>query len=68
LDVCSDDMVVVESDGFGGATTSVIAGNYPLDYVTKFERFFPSESEAESAAEKLTDHKASPRRVLAEQE
>jgi hypothetical protein len=58
-------MVGVEAEGFGGATTSVVAGNHPADYVTKFERFFPSEIEAESAAEELARHRASPREILA---
>jgi len=65
LDVTSDDTVVVETDGFGGATTSVVEGNYPVDYIIKFERSFPSESEAESAAEELACRRASPRQVLA---
>lgn len=61
LDVTSDDMVAVVADGFGGATTSVVSGNYPVDYTTKFEKFFRSENEAESAAEALACHRASPR-------
>jgi len=65
LDVTSDDTVVVEADGFGGATTSVVEGNYPVDYIIKFQKFFPAESEAESAAEELACHRASPRQVLA---
>lgn len=65
LDVTSDDTVVVVADGFGGATTSVVAGNYPVDYTTKFEKSFPSESDAESAAEELACHRARPRQVLA---
>jgi len=64
LYVTSDDTVVVEADGFGGATTGVVEGNYPVDYVIKFERFFPSESEAESVAEELACHRASPLKVL----
>ncbi|MGD0253773.1 MAG: hypothetical protein ABSC01_13890 [Verrucomicrobiota bacterium] len=65
LNVCPGDSVVVEADGFGGATTSVVEGNYPVDYVTKFERFFRRESDAEGAAEELTCHSASPRQILA---
>ena len=61
LDVTSDDAVVVIADGFGGATTSVVAGNYPVDYTTKFEKFFPSESEAEE----LACHRAGLRQILA---
>ena len=65
LDVTSDDTVVVVADGFGGATTSVVAGNYPVDYTTKFEKFFPREEEAESAAEDIACHRARPRQILA---
>ena len=65
LDVTSDDTVVVEADGFGGATTSVVEGNYPVDYIIKFQKFFPTEREAESAAEELACHRANPRHVLA---
>src|SRR5438046_2517538 len=49
----SDEEVLVQADGFGGATTCTVQGNYPVDYVTKFERFFPSEEGAEAAAEEL---------------
>lgn len=68
LDVSPDDRVVVEADGFGGAITSVVEGNYPMDYVTKFERAFPTEIEAERAAEELACHRASPREILAASE
>ncbi len=47
----SEDALIVQADGFGGATMSLIEGNYPLDYVTKFEKAFPTEEDAESAAE-----------------
>ena len=56
--------IVVEADGFGGATTSIIEGNYPLDYITKFERFFPSEEEAAAAAEEVAFQGAAPHRAL----
>ena len=65
LDATSDDTVVVEADGFGGATTSVVAGHFPLDYTIKFHKFFPTEAEAESAAEDLACHRANPRQLLA---
>jgi hypothetical protein len=61
LDVTSDDTVLVEADGFGGATTRIVEGNYPVDYTTKFETFYPTESEAEAAAEELASHKHIPR-------
>lgn len=59
-----DDLLVVEADGFGGATASVVEGNYPVDYSTKFERVFDSEQEAESAAEAVVTGKASAATVL----
>ena len=49
----SDDALIVQADGFGGATMSLVEGNYPLDYVTKFEKTFPTEKDAESAAESM---------------
>ena len=64
LDVTSDDTVLVEADGFGGAMTRIVEGNYPVDYSTKFEKFFQSESEAEAAAEEIASHKRSPRQLL----
>ena len=64
LDAAGDDMVIVEADGFGGATTSVVEGNYPVDYLIKFERSFPNEEEAEAAAEEVAFNGISPRRIL----
>ena len=63
-DGLDDDIVIVEADGFGGATTRIVEGNYPVDYVTKFERSFPSERQAEAVAEKVAFDGISPRRVL----
>ena len=60
----SDDVVVVQADGFGGATASIVEGNYPVDYVTKFEKSFPSEKDAEAAAEELSFQGAHPSQVL----
>ncbi len=65
MDVISGDTVLVKADGFGGATTRIVQGNYPVDYTTKFEKFFPTESDAENAAEELATHKRTPRQVLA---
>lgn len=59
-----DDLVVVVADGFGGATTSIVEGNYPVDYCTKFERQFETEREAESAAESVTAGNRPPADVL----
>lgn len=63
-DALGNDMVIVEADGFGGATTRIAEGNYPVDYVTRFERFFESEQEAEEAAEKIAFNGISPRGIL----
>jgi len=63
-DAADDDLVVVEADGFGGATTMVVEGNYPVDYVTKFEKSFPSEHEAEAAAGDVTFKGILPSQVL----
>lgn len=64
LDAADDDMVVVEADGFGRATTSVVVGNYPLDYLSKFQRSFPSEQEAQAAAEDVAFNGIPPSRIL----
>ncbi len=53
-----DELLVVEADGFGGATTSVVEGNFPLDYFTKAERAFATESEAVTAAEQIVTGRA----------
>ena len=64
-DIADDEAVIVEADGFGGATTSVVVGNYPADFYIKFEKFFPSEEEAEAVAERVAFEGASPTRLLA---
>ncbi len=59
-----DDMVVVKADGFGGATTSIVEGNYPVDFVTNFEKQFETEEAAINAATKLVEENAKPIAVL----
>jgi hypothetical protein len=51
----SDNDVVVEADGVGGAKLLVVEGNHPIDYSIKSERKFESEDEACEAAERLLD-------------
>ncbi|MDF0665067.1 MAG: hypothetical protein P0119_03220 [Nitrospira sp.] len=51
-----DEVVVVEADGMGGATTCIIEGNYPIDFITKYEERFPSEEKAVRKAESLVVH------------
>jgi len=56
VDASADDRILVEADGFGGATTRMIEGNYPIDFCTKYEKHFRSEKAAELAAEHLLKH------------
>ena len=48
-------MVVVEADGFGHATTSVVEGDYPFDYFTTFAKTFETEEDAENAAQAIVE-------------
>lgn len=50
LNAVDGEMVVVEADGFGHATTSVVEGDYPFDYLTTFAKTFETEEDAETAA------------------
>src|SRR5258708_30024750 len=49
----SDNDVVVEANGFGGARLLIVEGNYPIDYLIKCERLFETESTACEAADKI---------------
>ena len=64
LSLSSDGMVIVEADGFGGATISVVEGNYPIDYITKVEKFFPSQKDAEAAAEAISLAEVNAEKIL----
>jgi hypothetical protein len=48
-----DEEIVVEADGFGGATLSVVEGNYPVDFLCLRESKFRTERAAIQAAEGL---------------
>ena len=63
LDYCDDEVIVV-ADGFGAATASVVEGNYPIDFFTRYEKEFSSEAAALRAAEKVAEEQASPAEVL----
>jgi hypothetical protein len=65
LDACSDEQVVVEADGFGGATTSTVEGNYPLDYLTHHAKEFRSEEAAIRAAAEIVEQQVEPASILA---
>jgi len=53
MDLIGDKVAVVEADGFGAAMTKVITGNYPIDYITHFEKAFRTEDEAVAAADAI---------------
>ena len=59
-----DELVIVEADGFGGAITKVVEGNYPLDFFTSYERVFSTESSAMEAAESVVEGKVDPAKIL----
>ena len=63
LDYCDDEVIVV-ADGFGAATASVVEGNYPIDFFTRYEKEFASETAALIAAERVVDEQASLAEVL----
>ena len=65
LNATDDKSVVVEADGLGGATVSVVEGNYPIDFFAHHEKEFASEDAALDAAEKIVEEDASPAEVLA---
>ena len=51
----SDNDIVVEADGIGGAKLLIVEGNYPIDYSIKSEQEFRSEDAASEAAEKIEE-------------
>jgi hypothetical protein len=65
LNVTDDKSVVVEADGFGSATVSVVEGNYPIDFVSHYEKEFASENAAVEAAQKVVDEHTYPAEELA---
>ena len=57
-------VAVVEADGVGGAWTSIVEGDFPLDYLALYERHFKSEAEATRVAEEVVQLRADPEIVL----
>ena len=53
VNAVDQEVVVVEADGLGGATLSVVEGNYPIDFLTLREMRFTTEHAAIEAAEGL---------------
>ena len=64
LYVDTDEEVLVIADGFGGATASVVEGNYPIDFFTRHEKAFESEGAAIEAADKLIEEGATVAQVF----
>ena len=60
----SDEEVIVVADGFGAATASLVGGNYPIDFFTRYEKEFVSEAAALRAAQKVLDGQVSSAQVL----
>jgi hypothetical protein len=54
-DAWSDNEIVVEADGSGGASLLIVEGNYPLDYLVHKEQAFSSEEDACDAADDMAD-------------
>lgn len=53
-----DEEIVVEADGFGGASLSIIEGNYPIDFLSLRETKFATERAAIREAERLINRAA----------
>jgi hypothetical protein len=66
LNLTGHDVLIVEADGCGGGTTSVVQGNYPVDYMTKLDKHFLTEEEAISAADTITERGVLPEIALAD--
>jgi hypothetical protein len=58
IDPIEDEDLMIEADGFGGATLSIVEGNYPIDFQCLRETRFPTERAAIEAAEHLINRTA----------
>jgi len=54
----SENDVVVEANGLGGAKMLIVEGNYPIDYSIKSQRLFETEDGACEAADKIASRHA----------
>lgn len=52
---CDEEIILVEADGLGGAVLRVVEGNYPIDFYTREEQAFATETEALRAAESFRE-------------
>jgi hypothetical protein len=62
--VSGNEQLVVEADGFGAAVTSIIEGNYPIDFWIRYQKRFDSEGEAVDAAERIVENESLAAEVL----
>ncbi|MFN2499767.1 MAG: hypothetical protein ABR557_11840 [Pyrinomonadaceae bacterium] len=60
-----NEIVIVEADGFGGAVTKVVEGNYPLDFFIRHEKSFSNESTAIEAAQIVVEGTMDAAEILA---
>ena len=60
----SEEQIVVEADGFGGATVSIVEGNYPLEFFVKNSKKFRREQAAVNTAMKIVEESIEPSAVL----
>ena len=58
LNAIDDEMVIVEANGFGGATLRIVEGNYPIDFLCLRETTFATERAAIDAAQRLINEAA----------
>ena len=58
------ELVIVQADGFGGAITKVVEGNYPVDFFTSHEKSFSTETTAMEAAERVAESNVDPTEIL----
>ena len=65
-DAISDDLIVVERTESKRFLTSIVCGNFPLDYLTKYEAEFETEEDAVSAADAVRDGLLDPDQALRE--
>jgi hypothetical protein len=65
-DSLSDELVVVEETAQNRFLTSIVCGNYPLDYVSKHEGEFETAEAAAEAAEAVCSRSMHPRQLLQE--
>jgi hypothetical protein len=50
-----EDLLLVEADGYGGASVQEVEGNYPVDFTSKHERAYATEEEACGVARQLDE-------------